>query len=230
MRMGDWSLFCGVICVVAGVLSFSARADGQAPATQPSAKVLYQKALPGGQELVFTKDAMVPVSAVADLVSPELVAPREPYAAPVIGFATLSAEIRLPTSPPLRLWSQTAPLYLPTDYDECKVLDALVMRDRIVFVQASAGSVIGVREIKLPGLPRSAGLGGWSRLAALVPAAPGRLGAKIALDKATKAIRIEVTDTLDGVCQHTVFVEKEKPGDWQFERVRQWEEKVAAGK
>ena len=28
MRMGDWSLFCGVICVVAGVLSFSARADG----------------------------------------------------------------------------------------------------------------------------------------------------------------------------------------------------------
>ena len=168
---------------------------------------------------------MIPVTAFMDLLSPDTV--KRPVN-PMIGLSTLDAEIRFASGPALRLWSHKMPIYFDGDYDQYAILDLVVLPDRVIFVQVSPGSLIGIWEVAFEGPPRGAGLGGWSLLGAAVPAKPGRLGAKIAYDDQSKAIKVEVTDTIEGTCCHTSFAQK--PGQWDFENVKRWEEQQVSPK
>lgn len=187
---------------------------------RPLVRVLYTKALSDGRDLVVTEDPMVPVSVLKGLISPTL---TDNPVEPIVGFTCINLELRSQSHAPLRLASQKYPLYSASEYDEYGVLDLLVLQDRIVLATVYPGSVLGMMEVGTPGQMRDAGLAGWSLLGASIPAVSGRLGATLAYDEKNQRIEVEVTDTLQGVRQHTQF--RQTHSEWRFVLSKQWSEK-----
>lgn len=184
-------------------------------------KVLFRKALSDGRELVVIQEPMLPTPAMKDLMSADKL--RQ-----LSGFFSLAVEVRS-TETPLRLWSQLKGMERDSQYNEFQVLDLLVLPNRLIMTLSGSGSSISVIEIfRLSGPSRFTSLQGhdWSLIAVAGPFRPGRLGAKLSYNEEQKRIDVEVTDFLDQTKQHTLF--EQKGDEWEFVRVKRWEEKIPA--
>lgn len=195
-----------------------------AVAEPASEKVLYREPLSGDRELVVIQGPMVPTSELAGLLSAD-VADR------TLGYFNIDVELRPKSMPPLRLLSHRYSVNYDSEYEEYSVLDLLILPNRLVMVMGRSLSSIAILEVVLDGSPsRVSGLQGadWSLLAAAIPTPPGRLSAKLTYNENKERIEVQVTDFLQDTKQHTQFVQK--GNEWEFEPVKQWQEKVPEAK
>jgi hypothetical protein len=202
------------------VATFTAHSLGAQPAAE---KVLHRKPLSDGRELVVVLEPMVPASALKGLFT-------SPATDKLLGLTTLNLVLHSPSNPPLRLWCRKCPLYFEREDEQFQVLDLVVKPDLIVMAMVGPGSQIFVVKVGLfqrgPDAIETLRGADWSLLAAAIPTRPGRLSAKISFDETGKQVGVEVTDFLQDTKQRTVFAQK--AGEWQFVRVKQWQEKVPA--
>ncbi len=185
-----------------------------------SGTVIHRAVIEGDRELLVVKGRAVPSSRLHGLVSQDVTDPTS-------GFFNLSVVLRSTSTDSLILWSDSSPLHLDSDYEEVGVLDLLVLSNRLVVTFSGPFSSIGVIEIGLYGPDRFTSLRGidWSLLGAALPVSPpGRLHAKLSYNEEEKRVQVEVTDSLQGTEQHTLF--EQKGGQWEFVRVNQWQQPV----
>jgi hypothetical protein len=198
---------------------------GPALTPPPAERIKYRKPLPGGRELVVVQQPVLQASVMNGLLSKAIHRRTS-------GLYCVDLELRSPANPPLRVWSRQYVVERPWDDDAFHVLDMLVLSDRVVLVEATID--IGIQEIWLTanemglspynGPSRAGSLLRWSMISAAIPAAPGRLSAKLAHNALLDRVEVQVTDFLENTKQHTSFVQK--PGAWEFALVKQWRENV----
>lgn len=198
---------------------------GQCLGGQPRGVVLRRLALTDGSELVMTKGAFVPVAALGNLLPPKWAEPTTRERVP-LGYTSRSVEVRVADGGVFALWSGRYPLYLETDYDELQVLDAMLVSDRLVVAWSMPRSRI---EIHVYSLSREDHIyrfedSYWRMLGAALPARPGQLGAKLTYDPRNRRVQVHVTETLQGVRQHTFFEQKDDSNE--LVTVKRWQEDV----
>ena len=178
-------------------------------------KVLYQKTISEGVQLVMMQGDVVPTKYCVGFL-PLKAAQQTSH------IFSLSLELHVASQPPVQLWSRVRAIQGMEHYSEFHVLDLLALPDRVVMVMSEPGNGICLIDVKPFSQSSVAHLkpSAWSLVAAVLPDTPGRLGATLALNKETGRVEVEVTDSIDEARQHTLF--EEKGGEWGFERIRQW--------
>jgi hypothetical protein len=191
----------------------------------PQGKVIYRKATSEGQEIVVTQGPQIPVAHLAPFFSGN----------PEDDCFWLDVELRARGTRPVRLWSKLWWLSRDLQYDDFKVFDLLVV-DRQVILATGATSTIDVVSIELPKPARVTYLvyADWGTLMvpSLIPHPGVKLDARLSYAIPQGRVQVEVIQqvhvmqSVKGVAQHTVF-EQQKP-DWEFARVKQWQEDIPA--
>jgi hypothetical protein len=210
-----------LICLVMAAALSSGPSEERAGGRQ-----IFRRALQGDTQLVVIQEPMVSADAIKEFLPPGLI--NRPVHPP-IGYFTMSIELRSGSSPPLAIWSQVGGVYYAGQLDEYQVLDVLKLpAGRIALAMVGPGSSIVILDVSVTEAARQTSLASvdWSLLAAATPNKPGRLSAKFTYNPTVKRISVEVTDFLQDTKQHTLFEQKDE--QWDFVRVKQWQEKVPA--
>lgn len=181
----------------------------------PSENVLHRKALSDGKELVVIQQPAVPISTVMEFLPVEL--PDH-----VVGLSCVSLELRSATASPIRLWSQMHPCLKGSACNEYRVLDVLVLPNRILFATVDLGNPIWLHEVNLISPNRVTRVEGpdWNMLATAIPFTPERVTAKFNYDEKQNRVEILVTDSVNDKKWHSLF--EQNRDEWRFTRIKQW--------
>jgi hypothetical protein len=200
-------------------------------------KVLFRKPLEGGRELVVVRGPNLQVSELAGIISKTDTQIEEANPG---SYFSMRLELHVPSQLPIVLSACLVfeSLLSRSQAGGLEVLDILVPPEKIAWEDLKKGAVRGIvlataengriilRDMSGPCSIRATIIGGWTRVAALVPLDKTMVSVKLGRTT-NNLIQADVKDLRPNFQRHTRFIQAEK--EWKFVPIKE-EEKEEKGK